>query len=500
MMLWQVNGVANEITLDFSTNQVMLGKPIGTTMTVVLPALTAPSDPTLSLPEFVDFLKPLQQHFRVLELEKELLRNGTQQIHKWKLSLYPYRIGKLTVPKLVWVDAQGVAHLASVNYNTLNIEQTANPTNITFLEPDTKDIQLWQREQLVLRYSVISSDKYISLKWDRPNSAGYVFHKIAHTKEPTVYNGKNSIRHDVGLILFPLEEGEMELKLPPVVYQQGGRDEYLFYPLPVVLRVQKLPVYVNPSVPVIRKGKLNANYELGDRLFYQPEEIVSLSIQLTAFGVPAQWLPPLFNHMQERLRSDIRLYEPNIREQNQLDIFGLQGSRHYTLNFSSDGMGFYQLPKLDLNYFDAASGELAGTRVDSVTIFVLNSITLVVSSILLGCVFLVFSFKFVVVLLHARSTRKEYRLLIDKARRQLEQAHSLIEVRTAMRTYADAHHWPKNLTLLQWQQYAIDKAKDKSVFYTAMSALQRMQYGADDIHSEQLHWLKSVIFPDSMTG
>jgi len=161
-----------------------------------------------------------------------------------QLRLHPRKIGHLKLPPL----KMGKAVSQAMNINISQPVIKNSPINLNW---QVSTLSPWQREAVLVRVHVRTTDYAAHIQLKPPEHKQFLSRALK-TERHKLADG--SYQFNAGWVLYPIDNGLLELDLPPVRYQIAGSDRRQFY-LPLQkFNVKALPNYLPPTLPV---GKLN---------------------------------------------------------------------------------------------------------------------------------------------------------------------------------------------------------------------------------------------------
>lgn len=188
------------------------------------------------------------QDLAVIEFENEYNDEDDDgyPIQVLKLRLYSRKIGRYSLPSL---------NLGKVESLPVDINIIPAEVKKASIKLDWKISSLspWQREAVVVRVQMQTSDYTARLKLDAPVDKNFISRTL-NIKKNVLADGRYQFA--AGWIFYPIETGAVELDLPAVRYQIAGSDRRRFYFPRQILRVKSLPSYLPPTLPI---GKLTVS-------------------------------------------------------------------------------------------------------------------------------------------------------------------------------------------------------------------------------------------------
>ena len=377
------------------------------------------------------------------------------------LTLYPRRVGELTVPAL----RAGDRRTTPVTIHVTPAQEAGHPlkVHVVFSSP-----QPWVRQQVRVVMEVTSADPFFGLEMHTPDLRGFEVVAIPQQQRKETVAGVRYTVKTVGWLLYPLRDGTHKLELPPISYVRNGLAVRRFYPPSLTLKVKPLPPYVPPLLPV---GKISARTSLTPSGTLRTGRLAYWSVDIAGADVPADWLPPVLSQISSG--KDMQVFPAETTRRDQPDAAGVHGLVRHRIPLKPLASGQVPLPRLRLQYFDPDSGRIVTVvatpkRPVALSLPVTILLTLV-SGGLLGWLARLIGRR-------AAGQWRRYRLrrqaLID-----LRNAADPDALRSALRLYARAEGWPSNLSLDDWlarwrRHYVLP-----DVLATALAQLGAASYG-----------------------
>ncbi len=286
-------------------------------------------------------LQPWQQ-LVAIDREDEYIDedNNGNLIQVLQLRLQPRNTGAFQLPSL----KLGSAHSQPID---INISQAIIKNAAIELDWQISTLSPWQRQAVILRVQVKTSDYAAHIKLDPPAHQQFLSRSLKTERHVLADGG---YRLDAGWILYPIDTGSLTLDLPPVRYQVAGSDRRQFY-LPLQkLQVKALPNYLPPTLPV---GKLNVRSQINSadndddkqwQLFIQSDALIP-------YGVPE-----LDTQLAAISGQDIANVGINYTQQSDYSEYGDRSI--YLAPLPNWLLPFGKNIKLTLRYFDTETGRL----------------------------------------------------------------------------------------------------------------------------------------------
>ena len=387
-----------------------------------------------------------------------------QSIQILKLKLYPRKTGRLTLPALFIDNSQSKA----ITITALTGETAPPALTLSTHNP-------YIRQQFVVHISVTSNNLSARLSINEDDKiAGFESRPLAFTRTKLK---DGSYRLQIGWALTTFKTGVQSLELPAVGYSVSGvsRKQY-FFPA-TTIKVEPLPLYLPPTIPV---GKVSIHSSFDQTSF--------LATILSTDSLH-YWNLTLKGNMSNTYRLPPVLRQ--IKSNNKISFLAINSTR--TVNASDDQLvsqvthsipfkalrsGLLSLPKIQLQYFDPASGKIKTVAHQPQRQLVLGSfwksvIVIILASLLAWLIFIIYK----------KAQKIKYsRLMYQQAITLLNEQKNIQTFREAIRLIASAEYWVTNITLTQWCDMWSEKYKTGMDFKTLCKALSDSLYQSQSQH------------------
>ncbi|MDP2257530.1 MAG: hypothetical protein Q8K05_16020 [Polaromonas sp.] len=364
------------VKLSGSWSKVLAGLLLGTTCLLVVaapPERKAPYQidrPTLALGEPLTLsitramdgadtplealdLAPLRLDFDILE--RTLGRDSLEE--KLLLTLYPRRTGRLELPTL---------------------GRPGHPLSVTVTESsDTVPRVYWKlsldpAEPLVRQATTFTLEACDdgTLLWKRPSlpsSEGLLLRPLNETEIITQREGQRCTAHRWHWALLPTAAGQAAVQLPVMQASKFGQ-RLRFTPPALTLATQALPAWL-PTETAVGKPEIAAEPLPAQAVLNQP---LAWRIRVTG-TYSAQALQTLLNLQmgQDDGSSELAAYAPSVETQSTMT----PAPQHLvTLYLLPQARGSWQVPGLQLPWYDPQSGRLLQATIPGARIEVLDPV------------------------------------------------------------------------------------------------------------------------------
>lgn len=380
-------------------------------------------------------LSPLETDFGVVI--REYLgstgnANNTAQ-QQLALQLYPRRTGHLQVPALAFAAASS----NPLDLEVLQAQGASGPINVEY---HITSAQPWQRQQVLLRISVTTPDKFARL------DAMEMLHKDSEvrTMAASKVTQGGSTRLETGWVIFPLQSGRQRISLPPVLYHLQGAVERRFYLPHVELNVRPLPDYIPPLMPV---GRVSVDSSIEANKLLNTGETYHWNIRLHSPELLPHLLPPVLRQISPD--KQVNYLPARSRREENITALGSHGVVVHTIPFQSLSTGRIKLPELRIQYFDPEQGRVSTIRHRPPQIWSMAGYwqVLIATGFLLAGIFMVkAAWKYGLCLRRKNAYMRE-------AIHHIGQAATGLQLRQTLRLIARAQQWPENLSITKWSEY-----------------------------------------------
>ena len=334
---------------------------------------------------------------------------------------------------------------------------------------------VWERQQIIVNVEVTTPDLFSSLLQESFRIKGLDSYPIMPSTDRIELNGSRQARLQAGWIMYPIADGQYEIKLPDIQYELNGVIQHSI-PIPVFsIKVKALPAYIPPTLPV---GRIAIEQSFSSGRLINTHTLTYWTLKLKGDGLPAHWLPAVLRQIKSN--DDIR-YSPVTSERiNTAAAGGMQSQVTHTIPLKALENGKLDLPALRVQYFDPADGRLKTLAIEKHSIYALSYIWRAVLLLVLGGL-----------LYKALKQLKEYghrkwlkRKRIKEALHQIGQAKTAYEIRTALNQLALAENWPDNLSISAWYCLWNSKYRHQKDLDSLLDSLSMACYSSQHIEPD----------------
>jgi len=406
----------------------------------------------------------LDSHFHV-EKNADVSLDEEKYQYFWKLRLYPYATGSVTIPKLNFNGHE------SESWSIEVIDPVDLKTGLPIkVEHKISNTNPWAREQIQFLTTLNTKVDIRQLKIDEMNNSKLTLVQLENLQSKATTQEHNVYK--VGWAASAHKNGQIKLNLPPVNLIRDGVTTHLFYPPPIELNVKSLPVYVPTTIPV---GKISiANLKKQYYLFQ--DSLSSMDFTLIGEGLTEASLPDITRQFSNNQR--LRFYPKQTSTSINFDKRVARTNTAYRIPIKVLEQGIINIPTIKLIYFDPVSGTLKTSQYEAIRFFSISPGVFYVLSTLLIISFIWLALKFVKY--SFRSLHKFVR--IKNAINNFRQVKTRNELRQAMRQACYAHGYTQNLTPMQWLSYFKTRFyKNPSLASKLNQLFYQTENGADSI-------------------
>lgn len=382
-------------------------------------------------------LTPLDRDFGVVIVDSyDGAEHGNwpgESLARLRLRLYPRRTGELRIPAL---------YLDTIQSAKLGVRVLPGEAGGRAIEYRThvSSNKVWQREQIVYRVEIISTDRFASLESDATRLKDFEVIALPPERRP-LDDGR--VRLSIGWALFPLASGAHKVTPPEVRYRLSGVTQRVYFPPSLEIAVRALPPYIPPTMPV---GRIVPRGVDADGGLSRPGYLDYRRVQLVSESVPPYWMPPVLRQLKSS--DEIRVLDAESRREISVNDAGPRYTSTHVIPFKPLGNGITRLPQLRVQYFDSASGRLRIQRYTPPPVYALNLFWRIVIIVPLALLLLYLARGFTRFLI----SRRRRRVAFKQALFALQQARGATELRAALRRTGAAMGWQDNLSLSAWSE------------------------------------------------
>ncbi len=323
---------------------------------------------------------PLEQDFEILNQQQNsstsiINGNFTRQL-TWNLYLMPKRSGRLKIPAIRFGDDASQA----INLQVTDQPQNINSNEPIFLEVNVQPNKPYVQSQVIYTLKFYRNVQISQASLTEPQLENAVIEKLGEDSTYTTQiNGVEYAITERKYAIFPQQSGQMEIApltlTAEVVNRQrqrfggffnsrGGQTKRVRSQA-VTLDVQAIPeTYQHAHWLPARQLHLREQWS-ADKLEVKVGEPLTRTLTLLAQGATAGQLPELGELSQSE---DLKNYpdQPVLKEQKKAE--GLIAFREEKIAFIPAHPGQYQLPAIEIPWFNIATGQIEFARLPAVNI------------------------------------------------------------------------------------------------------------------------------------
>jgi hypothetical protein len=336
-------------------------------------------------------LTPLEEHFelkdsRQLSLVSQL-DGKTQPVTRWVISLLPKRTGYVVIPPLTLNDLRS----QPISLHVLTAAEAAQDNTAqmapVFIDAEVDTETPYVQAQVLLTLRVYHS---VSLYDDSTlTSLDMQDARVESLGPPRNYERLiNGIRHgviEVRYALFPQRSGELEVpsqlfSATTMPSRTGDNDRTTRGRLVQVrspgisLQVRPIPAEYPPDTPWLpaKSVTLSQRWQPDPGLNLLAGESLTRTLVVLADGLNASQLPEL-NSLGDQVIQGLREYADQPELQDQALDDGVRGLRQDSAALLVQQAGKYQLPQLQLVWWDTAQDRLQETTLNAIDLSVMST-------------------------------------------------------------------------------------------------------------------------------
>jgi len=379
-------------------------------------------------------LKPLENNFLYSITNSDTAKRYT----RYKIKLAPLQPEINRIPSLYYKQYK----TQPVNINvTSPLSKTGQPVSVKLEHINSKP---WVREQTSLIVTIITTDRNIILNNKNIQHKGSKSYLIPQSSKKMLINSQVFYKHRIGWNIFFLYEQIVNLSLPEIEYIKDGVPRYKFRFRKVKLNIKKLPVYVNPTIPV-GKISLSARYLELPKILLQPDMTAIIQYSLVGNGIPAKWLPSLSQKYLITHNADINFSHITTKLETKTTT-NVLGRKLSDIAFTPKSNGLLPIKNIQLQYFDPETGLLKSVNYKHKPLLVLQGLLQIILILFMLAGIYLFISK-TACFLGQWLKKHKHRL---RCRSSLKRAETFSDIRLALQDFSMAEKWPVNVSLNQW--------------------------------------------------
>lgn len=387
---WLVSATAHaSVKASVDNDQVAPGETIELTL--------AHDGRTRSQPD----LAPLNQDFDVLSTSRssnlQIVNGSMSSQTQMRLTLSPKRSGQLTIPSLIWDNERSSPVRISVSGNgTSQDGEAQEQSSNVFLKTSVDDSQPYVQGAVNLTVRLYAAVPIQRATLDLPTSSDVLVQQLGkdHNSE-TEINGRQYQVVERHYLLFPQHSGSLKIPGPVLDAQvavrtrRGTPDDpfsNFFDNSPfagmmqtvkpvrihaddIALAVRPRPAAATASYWIPAKNLTVTSEWHPDSLQAQTGEPITLDMHLRAVGLTAAQLPDVASLLQ--LPPGLKAYPDQAKLDNTEGSGTVVGTREQSVALIADRAGDFQLPAVNIQWWDTRADELRTIELPARTLKVL---------------------------------------------------------------------------------------------------------------------------------
>ncbi len=422
--------------------------------------------------DIATFLKPLSDLLNISIVNSKDTSNNI--IYKIKASTR--HIGTFNTASLKWK-----------NFHTqpLSLEVTqplsSNGTIITVSQLKTNRTP-WEREQTRILIEITTKDKNIILNSKNIIQDGVESYQLKHSVITEIQNGETIYKHTIGWAAFFLYKQKTEIELPEVEYLKNSIPLYKFHFKKLTFEVKDLPIYISPTTP-IGGIKLEARYIDIPITFMQPKSTAIIQYNLSAQGIPAKWLPSIFQLYNNNTQTNIQYSPSATKLLTTIDSSNIYGEKMVDIAFTPTGNGYAPFKNIKIQYFNPETGRLETLHFEHQKLLLLNWFLQILLFVFIAIVIFKLLISSIVLFNQLWLKYKYQRLFL----RTIQQANTVYEIKAALKLFSKSENWPTNISIGKWL------LKYRSKYYVTNNIVNAFENVNNMLYSKEVTDENSVL-------
>lgn len=348
--------------------------------------------------------------------------------------------------------------------------------------------EVFTREFLTIQYQVNTNDPFITLAIEEQKIPGAEMIPLRVNKQKAVPGEKYKYRYTFNVKYYSTRAGKQSLGIPTLFYSEGGKVKHRFGFKARSINIKDLPPYLPPYIPT---GNIELDHEFpqsGSWLgWYEKDKVYYWNIFLRASDITPDALPEIRQQLRSNKR--IRFLPAEITRQTIIETNLLSQQIHYSIPFVLKTNGRIELPELRLQSFDSNNRRLMNRqyRFEPVTALHIYLQIVVIVLLVIVAAYIVWR------VLPALKELVVRVLCLQRARKLIGSAGSVLQMRIAMQEMSRAFNWPENQTLEKWVSYWREDLGENKEFAGVLQILNRGLYSASNTMQDELVQVKKLL-------
>jgi len=300
-------------------------------------------------------------------------------------------------------------------------------------------------QAIIVSYQVESNDAFISLRTDYDIKKGEEFIVLKTLKQTLSPTSNRRYRYTLKAFFSTVRSGEVDFKVPDLVYSEGGSDTYRIRFAAQAIQVESLPPYLPPYI-ALSDIKIDSSLSETPSWFspFFTGRVYYWDIVLKSRNGSLQSMPEISSQISSN--SQIQFLPAEIIRETAKNHDEVVQKMSYNIPFKVKANGQIALPRIRLQYFDPVQKRLIIKQYVASEIFSLNQyvywLVLIICSI--GVIYFIYMMK-----IYGYQIYKSLKAL-NHGRRQLRQATNAQQIRTGMKVFGKSLGWSGNISLKEW--------------------------------------------------
>lgn len=346
-------------------------------------------------------LAPLNQDFDVLSTSRssnlQITNGSISSTTQLRLTLSPKRSGQLTIPSLTWDNQRSspVRIRVSGSGNSQDGEAQEQSSNV-YLKTSVDDSQPYVQGAVNLTVRLYAAVPIHRASLDLPTSSDVLVQQLGKDRNSAEeINGRQYQIVERHYLLFPQHSGSLKIPGPVLDAQVAVRtrrgaaddpfsnffDESPFAGMmqtvkqvrihadEIALAVRPRPAAATASYWIPAKSLTVTSEWHPDSLQAQTGEPITLDMHLRAEGLTAAQLPDVASLLQ--LPPGLKAYPDQAKLDNTEENDTVVGAREQSVALIADRAGDFQLPAVNIQWWDTRANELRTVELPARTLKVL---------------------------------------------------------------------------------------------------------------------------------
>lgn len=366
--------------------------------------------------------------------------------------------GKGSVSTVIPIDKAG----ETVQHRDINIQYNISTRTVL------------SGQMLAIHYRLQSNDAFITLRSTIEPGIGESYIELLPRKTKLTGNNAKRYQYELNVLFNTSRSGTIDLRVPDLIYSEGGKDKYRFNFTSQAVQVKALPPYLPPYIPMTPL-RIESDFSTKGSWFnpLETHRIYYWTIELQTEKADMLSLPDL--RQQLISNASIEFLPAEISRNTEKRHNTMIQNVTYNIPFMFKKSGLAVFPEIGLRYFDPESRRLSSRQYRVEDIVVLNLylqwliVVILFSLVCLG----LWKIRFFILNV-VRNGRHHY-----QAKQMLANADSALKCRLALNHLGASWGWPDNLSLSQWTLCWQQNINHTNKVGQSIDSLRRSLYSPD---------------------